>query len=1113
MRPALADRVQRPPRDVASRGAGGQSFRGSALTGEYRNLRLAGTVLTMAALLALASPSSADDTLRLSQDLPGEARPVILSADQVFTWAEGSTKIFLLRGAVLVEQGVVHARMQGAVVWADLDLTGRRGVLHLDLYAEGDVFLETGARVQSGQKALVQLNTRGDLRLSTRDHRVVVQKNAADPLYQRATAQRNREAAMTPAPSPERTSFSEPGPPDPGLPRSPIAMPAQGASPPPTSPPLPVPPPLLAPSTIAPQQLPAASAAPVVPVLPTPPVPKPSPPPPGIPSTSAPGPPRAPVAPGPPRQLRIVQRGQNRFQFQTATAPNGEQALIVTGGVIVSVNNVEGPGLLDIEADQLVVWSKGNPQHVFDTLRGQPAQAPSELELYLSGNVEIREQNGPEARRLAADEVYYDVARHVAIARQADLELKQPGLPDPMHLRAERLEQLSPTMFRVVRAEVFSSRLPSDPGLKLSVREGTLEEKQVVKRNLFGQPRLDRNGRPETDQQRLFHGESVFVELDSVPIFYLPFVQGDANDPLGPLKDARLDYNRVFGFRSLLTFNTYNLLGLDPQPGTHWDLDLDYMSSRGPALGTNFDYAGNHLLGVDGKYNGVVKAYGIDDTGKDILGNGRGENEPHPELRGRFLWRNRWELPGDFTLQTQVAPISDKNFLDQYFQTEFELDVPQETYLYFKQQRDQWAWTLLAEPRIRTWVTETEWLPRADGYLIGQTVDLPILDRLTYNAHASAAYARLLTTNVGPPAINPTDVRDDTARLDLMQELSLPFYAGPFRVVPYVVSDLAYYSSDLTGNERGRAFEGGGIRGSIPFTRLYPDARSDLLNLDGINHKIVLSGNFFSAHSDTPHTMLPQLDRLDDDATDQARRDIKPFEPLFNPDKGPALRTSPVYDPQLYAIRRLVDNRIDTLDTIEELEFDVRQRWQTKRGFPGNEHVLDWMTLDLSGSLFPQSRRDNFGDNFAFLQYDWVWNVGDRTALVSSGWVDPEQDGPRVFSFGAFLNRPDRTNFYLGFRTIEPLHSDLISGAVTYVFSPKYSATANVSYDVSSQPNIASGQLVLTRTGSDLQLSVGVTYNSLLNNFGAIVEITPNLVPGGRRIPGLPAFGSSTLGR
>src|SRR5205807_1750123 len=119
------------------------------------------------------------------------------------------------------------------------------------------------------------------------------------------------------------------------------------------------------------------------------------------------------------------------------------------------------------------------------------------------------------------------------------------------------------------------------------------------------------------------------------------------------------------------------------------------------------------------RFNGQVKAAGIDDTGKDILGGGRGELEHHPEGRGRFFWRqNVQDLPQGFSLQSQVSVLSDKNYLEQYFKNEFDTDLNQETFAYLKQQQDNWAWTLLAEQRIRNWVTETSWLPKADGYFI-----------------------------------------------------------------------------------------------------------------------------------------------------------------------------------------------------------------------------------------------------------------------------------------------------------------------------------------------------------------------------------------------------------
>jgi hypothetical protein len=287
--------------------------------------------------------------------------------------------------------------------------------------------------------------------------------------------------------------------------------------------------------------------------------------------------------------------------------------------------------------------------------------------------------------------------------------------------------------------------------------------------------------------------------------------------------------------------------------------------------------------------------------------------------------------------------------------------------------------------------------------------------------------------------------------------------------------------------------------------------QSELFNVNGINHKIVISANYYLAHSDTPFTQLPELDRWNDDATDQSLRDITPVQPLINPAHGTALATSPLYNWQVYAIRRFQDqlfNRTDTLDSIQDLEVDVRQRWQTKRGYPGMQHIVDWMTLDLSATYFPQPSQ-NFGSTFAFLTYDWVWNVGDRTALVSSGWVDPIDQGARVYTVGAFLNRPDRTNFYLGYRQLDPVGSRLLTGAASYVFSPKYAMTVSSSYDLAFNSGL-SNALVFTRMGSDLQVSLGITYNAILNNFGVLFEILPNLAAQTGRHA---AFGSGMVGR
>jgi hypothetical protein len=1084
---------------------------------------LALVALAYAGLLARSQTMPANpDLLHWSHNVKGDAKALVLNADAMTTWSEGSRRVVLLVGKVYIEQGTVQIRMKQAVVWIDEEKKRQTGVYGVDIYGEGEVHIEDGPKSGEGNRTLVDLSTRGEIKLRSYQNKVVEQAQPQDPLYRRALALRfpQQQPPASPPAVIQRTSYEEsvaprspggvPATPVQDTPRVPLPWPPP-ASPSDATPPgpaAPVPPTLPPGTPILPPGTPPPAPPPTMPPL-VPPAPVPAGPPVQAAPPLPPPPPPRPAS-GPPRQISIVPRSGVPIQEKSFPLPNGETAVVVTGGIILTVRSTEGRvGLVDIEADRLVFWSKGDTEKLFNNLRSPQGEQSKALEFYLAGNVEIREQSTKENRLLRANEVFYDAGRNTAVALLADLEFRQRGILEPLHVRGEEIDELAPGQFQIIRGEVFASRLPSDPGLKIDVAEATIRENRVSRTSIFGRPIIDRRtGQPEYETQELFDGKSLIFKVENVPFFYLPYLKGDANEPFGPLKNLNFNYNRIFGFQTFLTLDMYELLGVSKVPGTRWDLEADYLTARGPALGTNYDYIGKDLLGIPNAYIGQVKAYVIDDTGKDILG-GLRDGQPHPEERGRFLWRqNIQDLPYGFTVQTQISYLSDMNFLEQYYKREFDQDPNQDTYLYVKQQQNNWAWTGLVEPRIRNWVTETESLPRVDGYLLGES----FFDLFTYNVHGSAGYFQLKPTTEPPPPVEVTQMSDSTGRFDLNQEISLPFYAGPVKVAPYAILDLTYYTQDLTGSDQGRVYGAGGVRASLPMSRLYPDVHSLVWNLDGIYHKILFSGNYFNAKSNVSHLLLPQLDMLNDDATDESLRFIKPLEPSINPAHGTALALSPVFDPQLYAIRRLVDNRIDTLDTVEVFQFDVLQRWQTKRGYPGQEHIIDWMTLNLSGSFFPHSQRDNFGENFAFLEYQYDWNIGDRTALTSTGWFDPETNGPRVFTIGAFLNRTDRTSFFLGFRELYPVNSQAVTGAATYIFSPKYAITASSTYDFGSTGALANS-LVLTRMGSDLQVSLGVTYNAVLNTLGVTFEIVPNLVAPSRRMGGLTGLGGGMLGR
>ena len=114
-------------------------------------------------------------------------------------------------------------------------------------------------------------------------------------------------------------------------------------------------------------------------------------------------------------------------------------------------------------------------------------------------------------------------------------------------------------------------------------------------------------------------------------------------------------------------------------------------------------------------------------------------------------------------------------------------------------------------------------------------------------------------------------------------------------------------------------------------------------------------------------------------------------------------------------------------DDLMMFRFGLKQRWQTRRGLPGRERIIDWLSIDLDGVVYPKRERDNFGEDLGLLNYDVRWYLGDRLTLVSDGFVDFFTDGLRTISLGGVISRPSRGRLYLGWRSIEgPISSSVV---------------------------------------------------------------------------------------
>jgi hypothetical protein len=819
------------------------------------------------------------------------------------------------------------------------------------------------------------------------------------------------------------------------------------------------------------------------------------------------------------RNYRYTPRYGGKFpDYDSVVLPDGTRRVVFTDGLILNATGDTPQDTIELAADQVVIWIRGLQLDSKLQPGGLPAtnSGKEEIEVYLAGNVVIRTQPklGP-LQTLRAQQVYYDLERERAIALFAEFEYRplfpSPAgpvpAPDPFRFKANELRKLDAENYEGLTASFNSSKLPSDPSIRVDAPRMTMTDRDVQLRNVFGIRYTDFNGDPVVGDEKILTAYGAVPKFEGIPFFYFPWYRADANEPLGPLVSVGLGENHIFGTQLFTTWNLFELLAIKPPAGQKWTLELDYLSDRGLGYGSDYKYhlpptdLTSGLMGADG----LIKYYGIRDHGQDDLGGDRGPEPEKPDFRERFLWRHQEEFTPELFFQGQLAYLSDKNFLEQYYKSEFDLGPNQETFANLTWQQNNYLLNGLIEPHFdRPWVPETSWLPRVDGALIGQS----FLDRIVYSSRFSAGYAQDHPTETFPVSILPTDQKVDTSRLDLMQKVSVPFSLGPVQLAPYAMLDLTSYSSDLAGNSVGRVWGGGGTRASMALSHLYDGVTNELFNIHDLYHKMVVSANYLYAQTNVHYDQLPMLDRLNDDSTDQSWRNIKPMESLLvSGPAGMALQNSPVYDPQLYAIRRALLNKVDTLDDIDVLQLDLRQRLQTKRGYPGEEHEVDLVTLDTSISYFPQPSFDGLGHPWAFAEWDFLWNVGDRVALTSTGWLEPYNGGSRYWTVGAYLNRPDKTNFYLGYRQTDPLNSRAITAAVSYQLSKRYFLNGSASYDLGLNQAM-SNSLSLTRVGTDLTMTIGITYNSLVNNFGFTFMIMPNLfaatAPGGMPMLGQP---------
>jgi hypothetical protein len=814
-------------------------------------------------------------------------------------------------------------------------------------------------------------------------------------------------------------------------------------------------------------------------------------------------------------------------RIKGAKSPTGENVVIVEGGIVVVIQGLTVPGLpesigpigdVDIETDRAVIWGL-DPSTLGNAV--QPADAA--LEIYMEGNIEFRQGD----RTVYADRMFYDARSKRGIILNAEvltplpqsLEEQYPGL---VRLRAAAVRQLDESHFIAQDAILTTSRL-EEPSYHLASETITFEDIQRPAIDPFaGIPAVDPvTLMPRVEHQQLVESSNNYLYVGGVPVFYWPSIVTDLQKPTYYIDSVRIRNDSIFGFQTLVAVDAFQLFSLERPVGVEWTIDLNYLSERGPALGTDVKYDRNDFLGIPGPTRGRLDIWGIDDDGLDNLGFGRRDIVPEESFRGRAFWNHRQHLVGglldDWTVQGEVGWISDRTFLEQYFENEWDNNKDQLTGVRLKRLDNNQALSVEANARINDFFTQTQWLPRADHYWLGESL---AENSLTWFEHSQAGYANIgvASTPTSPQlagihtflpwefstglAPSPLDAAGE--RLVTRQEIDFPLNFAPFKVVPYGLGELAHWGEALDGDDIQRAFFQTGVRASIPFWAVDHNVRDALFNLNGLAHKVVFDAEVAYAEANRNITDLPLYDELDDDSIEEFRRRLffAPFAGGLAPYylNGVPTVIDPKFDPRFYALRSGIQSWVtspttEIADDLTTVRVGMRHRLQTKRGPIGQQHIVDWLTFDSNATWFPRASRDNFGQDIGLVDYDVRWHLGDRFTILSDGAADFFGDALQTVSVGVLLNRPTRGNAYVGMRTIDgPFEAHVLTTTLNYRMSPKWVGSASTSIDFGNAGNIGQS-FAFTRIGESLNVTLGAHVDESKDNVGVSAHVEPRFLP------------------
>jgi hypothetical protein len=735
--------------------------------------------------------------------------------------------------------------------------------------------------------------------------------------------------------------------------------------------------------------------------------------------------------------VNIQPAGGTALKMESTQTADGNDVMTVMGRFYLWQKKDDEGGLLELQADNAVVWYTGEPApHVREAeLEGTISE--NIRAIYLSGDVVMTFGQ----RTIRAEEIFYDFEHDKALALDAVMRSFDVSRGIPIYVRAEELRQLAENKFAAENITLTSSEFYL-PQISASASSVIITDTTSV----------DAREGEVSDSSYDAQMRDVRLKVWDSTFFYWPFLRSNLQQPDTALKSVRVGNDNVWGTSVETRWYLSRLLGLREPEGTDSTLALDYFGKRGFGSGAEIEYTRENSFGR-------LLGYIIHDEGEDRLGrhSTRRDLEPPRELRGRFLWRHRQFLPHNWQLTSEVSYASDENFIEGFYRSEYNVGKEQETLVHLKRIEDNWGLAFLGKARINDFQNKLEELPSAEFHWTGQSL---FDDKFTFysDSQVSRFRQRLASGSTLPVSEEFFTFMSERAELDM------PIRWGAAKVVPFVAGTVAYedgggFYTDIDGLTAGREDdiwigEAGARIFPQPMWKVYPDAKSRLWDLNGLRHII------------EPHLTAVGYSESDSVAE---QRDI------LNVGISQRLQTK----------RGPADNR----RTTDWMRLDMDLTWLNNSGdsSAGADRFI-WSSpfiplVNRYSTAVPQQDRrssDIYGPRRNYFGANYIWRVSDTTAVLSDMNYDMQSGVVQQFNIGFSRLRLPNLSYYIGSRYLRRFDngygeegSNAFTFAASYVLDPRYTVVFSQQYDFDYGANVRS-EITLVRRYH--RLCYGITF-------------------------------------